>query len=129
MFWEDMSAKKASFKVASHVGEANPVVLNRARMLHDKVLWAQVHFLSSQNVALLFFVCVLCQAPRLRKGDGKGNKNGDGKGKRRYDETFVPGQRKPKGGGKNAKARLAGQLSSFSAVFAVPDPSLSCLQV
>ena len=118
MFWEDMSAKKASFKVASHVGEANPVVLNRARMLHDKVLWAQVQFLSSQNVALLFFVCVLCQIPmpRLRKGDGKGNRNGDGKGKRRNDETFVPGQRKPKGGGKNAKARLAGQLSSLSAV-------------
>ena len=36
--WEEMSRKKASYRVADHVSKQNDVVLKRAQALHDKML-------------------------------------------------------------------------------------------
>ena len=36
--WEEMCGKKKSFRVSSQVGEVQNVVLNRARVLVDKLL-------------------------------------------------------------------------------------------
>ena len=67
MFWEDMSTKKASFKVAAHVGETNNVVLSRARMLHDKVLDAQVHLFTIRKLHLYHYGYSLCCRHRRRE--------------------------------------------------------------